>query len=143
MPVEANSIPRMAKARKRLAASISVADTSETGAGTLVTGYTCPNDGSVAFAIVRTLRAVARVNTTAGRIKGYTDTGAAKTKVVDIAVSAVTLSASAAWNSSLVSGANPITGDIPTEITLAPGETIKFAPHNAEAIDVSGEVEEY
>lgn len=143
MPVEANSIPRMAKARKRLVASISVADATETGAGTLVTGYTCPSDGSVSFAIVRSLRAVARVTTTAGRIRAFSDTGAAKHKVAEIPVTAVTLNASAAWNSALVSGANPVTGDIPTEITLAPGETIKFCGYNAEAIDVTGEVEEY
>lgn len=136
---EANRSPVYPRARAPFRGLVSAANTNEDGTGTLVTLYTAPSD--CAFAVVRTVRANARVTTTAGRLKFFVDASATLRKVLDLPVSAVTLAADDNWTTADLPNANGLTGDIPVEITLLPGEILKIGTHIAEAFDVSGEVE--
>lgn len=137
-----NRTPIYAEELKNAQVSVGTANTNEDGTGTLGTLYTAPSSGNGAK--VRAIRAQAIVSTTAGRLKIFRHDGSSFFHLFDLAVSAVTIAAgTAGWNSRAIAGADPITGDIPCDITLKPGDSIRIANHNAEAIHVSAEIEEY
>jgi hypothetical protein len=142
MATQANTSPITPKLREAFQADVgAVADTSETGAGTTVNLYTAPTD--CAFAVVRNLRIAAKVTTTASRLKLFRSVGGTKYKLPSIPISVVSIAAGTEFNSAAVSGANPITGEVPTDIVLAPGTILVAAQHVAELLGVSGEVDVY
>ncbi len=129
-------------------AAVSVANTSETsavtGGVTLYTPTTAANGG--AGAKVVTIRVQATDVTTAGRLKFWRYDGTNYFRLFDLAVTAVTPSASLpGWSSGLLSGngANPLSGDIAVDINLKIGETLMVSSYNAEAFHVSCDSIEY
>lgn len=129
-------------------AAIATANTSETSAATggvtLYTPTTAANGG--ANAKIVTIRVQATGVTTAGRLKFWRYDASTYYRLFDIAVTAVTPSASLpGWSTTLLSanGANPLTGEIACDITLKIGETLMVSTYNAETFNVTCDAIEY
>ncbi len=128
-------------------AAIASANTSETSAVTggvaLYTPTTAANGGCGAK--ITSIRVQATGTTTAGRIKLWRyDGSAVYYRLVDLVVTAVTVSGTLpGWSTQLLSGANPLTGEIAVDITLKPAEVLYVSTYNAETFNVTCEAIEY
>ena len=142
----ANQVAIQPSIYRKVKANLSAANASETtGATGGVTAYTPVTAANGGFgAKITTLRAQATQTTTLGRIKFWRYDGATYEHLFDWVVTAVTISAGVAgWSSGLLTGANPLTGDVAVDITLNPGDTLVIGTLNAETFTVSGEAQEY
>lgn len=144
----ANQAAIQPAAYKTGAAAIGTANTSETSAVTggvvLYTPTTAANGG--ANAKIVTIRAQATGTTTAGRLKFWRYDGVTYYRLFDIAVTAVTPSASVpGWSTTLLSGsgANPLTGEVACDITVKIGDTLMVSTYNAETFNVTCDAIEY
>ncbi len=142
----ANQVSVQPSIYRKVQAALSVANASEvspaTGGVTAYTPVTAANGGFGAK--ITTLRAQATQTTTLGRIKFWRYDSSTYTHLFDWVVTAVTISAGVAgWSSGLLSGANPLTGDVAVDITLNPGDTLIASTLNAESFSITGEAQEY
>ncbi len=128
-------------------AAISVANTSETSAATGGVALYTPTAGTASGcgAKITNIRVQATGATTAGRIKVWRYDGSSiYYRLFDFAVTAITPSGTLiGWSTGLLSGANPLTGDIACDITLLPAERLFISTYNAETFNATCEAIEY
>ncbi len=126
-------------------ASISTANTGRDGTGTLGTVYTArsaANGGTGAR--IDSITVEATSTTTAGMVRIFvTDSGGTARLVKEIAVSALTPSATVkAFTIPTTEGADA-NGVLPLGILLAPGDILKAGTHNAETFVVRAQGGEF
>jgi hypothetical protein len=115
-----------------------------TNATAIYTARTAANGGKGAK--ITRLRACATSTTTAGMLRFYRYSTATAYMLFEIPVSAITPSATVrCWSIDQVASPAFVVdndGSIVVDITLAAGESLRFAPHNAESFTVTADAGE-
>ena len=110
-----------------------------TNASAVYTARTAANGGKGAK--ITRLRAEATGTTTAGMLRFYRYVTATAYLLFEIPVSAIIASGTVrAWSIDQVTSPGYTVdndGSIAVDITLAPGESLRFAPHNAESFTIT------
>jgi len=120
-------------------------DRTGTNATAICTARTAANGGKGAK--VTRIRAAATSTTTAGMLRFYRYNTATAYLLFEVPVSAITPSATVrAWSlDQVTSPAYTLDNDgaMVVDITLAAGESLRFAPHNAESFTITADYGEF
>jgi len=126
--MSANRIPIYHDSKAVAQVQISTANTNRDGTGTLGTVLTASSTGNGVAVTVVTY--IAAVTTTAGMVRLFLDDGSNKRLIAEIAVAAVTPSATVAC------ATGTYTPPWADGLVIPPGWSLKASTHNAEAINV-------
>jgi len=124
--------------------SISTANTNRDGTGTLGTLYTATAAASQGVgAIVQSITCVATGTTTAGMVRIFRHNGSAFFLIREIAVSAITPSATVKAFTIPTSEGADSNGRLVLNVLLEPGDSIRCSTHNAETFHLTADIGEY
>lgn len=127
--------------------SIATANTARDGTGTLGTLYTCPGTAATPpttpGAIVQSITIQATGTTTAGMVRIFHHDGTNFSIIREIAVSALTPSATVKAFGIPTSEGADVNGRLILNKLLEPGHGIRVSTHNAETFIVTADIGEY
>jgi hypothetical protein len=124
--------------------AFSTANTNRDGTGTLAALYSAVAAASGGVgAVVQTLRIMATGTTTAGMVRVYRHNGTTAFLVKEIAVSALTPSATVKAFTIPTSEGADANGTLVLNLLLEPGDSIRVSTHNAESFVATADIGEY
>lgn len=124
--------------------SIATANTNRDGTGTIGTLYSAVAASSGGQgAIVQSITCVATGTTTAGMVRLYRHNGSTYFLIREIAVSAITPSATVKAFTIPTSEGADVNGRLTLNLLLEPGDSIRASTHNAETFLVTADIGEY